>query len=166
MEISSETKIVEDNEHEIFKARSNNIEYSNGQREALTKVSKFLETKNEHFFLLAGFSGTGKTTIAENIVKYSKADVLAPTNTAVNRLKEKIVGCKSQFMTIHRCLFSPKGDNGDFKKEKSFERNKTYLIDEVSMIDRYVLEIIIHDAIEKNCKIIFLGGVNAQVKPL
>jgi energy-coupling factor transporter ATP-binding protein EcfA2 len=144
-----------DETHPILKARKGTIEFTNGQKEALLKVAKFLETKGEHFFLLAGYSGCGKTTIAENIVTFAKAHVLAPTNTAVDRLKSKFSA--DSFSTIHRCLFSPLDDNGKFMAEKSFERNKTYVIDECSMIDTYVLEVIINDAVERGCKIIFLG---------
>jgi hypothetical protein len=154
-----------DNKKDILECRSNVIHYNKGQIEALEKIRDFLNTPDERFFLLAGYSGTGKTTIAENIVKYSNANVLAPTNTAVNRLRDKIVGSKADFGTIHSCLFSPKDDNGGFKKERSFEREKTYIIDEASMIDKFVLDTIIKDAIEKECKIIFLGD-SFQLEPV
>ena len=148
----------------ILAARSNPIEYTNGQKEALKLVESFLLSE-DNFFLLAGYSGCGKTTIAENIVKFAKANVLAPTNTAVNRLREKILNSQANFSTIHSCLYSPKDDNGGFRKEKSFESKKTYVIDEVSMIDKYVLEDIIKDAVERECKIIFLGD-NFQLEPI
>ena len=130
----------------IFECRDNEIKFTSDQQEALTKLEKFLAADKEYFFLLAGYSGCGKTTIAENIVKYCNANVLAPTNTAVNRLREKIKNSKGSFQTIHSCLFSPTDDNGGFKKEKSFERNRVYVIDEVSMVDQYVLNTIIQDA--------------------
>ena len=162
----SEEKLEVKFKDSIFDYRDQPIEFSNGQKEALEKVQKFLETKNENFFLLAGYSGTGKTTIAENIVKFANANVLAPTNTAVNRLREKIRGSKADFMTIHRCLFAPpKDDGGEFRKDKSFESGRTYIIDEVSMVDRFTLDTIIKDAILKNCKIIFLGD-NFQLEPI
>ncbi len=105
-----------------------------------------------------------KTTIAENIVAYGKAHVLAPTNTAVQRLRDKI-NCGASFATIHKCLFAPTDENGYFTKDKSFEHNKNYVIDECSMIDKYVLDIIVRDAVERNCKIIFLGD-SFQLEPI
>lgn len=149
----------------IFECRDTTIEFTNDQTEALKKVEIFLSVSDEFFFLLAGFSGCGKTTIAENIVKYCNANVLAPTNTAVNRLREKIKNSKGSFTTIHSCLFSPTDDTGGFKKEKSFERERVYVIDEVSMIDQYVLNVIIQDAIERKVKVIFLGD-SFQLEPI
>lgn len=157
----SKIKIKKD----ILDCRDVPIHYNKGQMEALLKVSEFLDREGENFFLLAGYSGTGKTTIAENIVKYANANVLAPTNTAVNRLRDKIQKSKADFGTIHSCLFSPKDEGGKFKKERSFTSGKTYVIDEVSMIDTYVLETVIKDAIERECKIIFLGD-SFQLQPV
>jgi ATP-dependent exoDNAse (exonuclease V) alpha subunit len=148
----------------ILKARKVQIEYTQGQVEALNKVSTFLKSSN-HFFLLAGYSGCGKTTIAENIANYKHATLLAPTNAAVNRLRDKIDSPFLQFSTIHKLLFSAKDEDGNFKKEKSFTVNKTYIIDECSMIDKYILEIIIKDAVAKNCKIIFMGD-SFQLEPV
>ncbi len=150
---------------QILECRDTVIHYNEGQKEALERIENFLNDDKEWFFLLAGYSGTGKTTIAENIVKYANANVLAPTNTAVNRLRDKIQNSKAEFGTIHSCLFSPKDDNGGFKKEKSFTRNKTYVIDEVSMIDKFVLDTVIKDAVERECKIIFLGD-SFQLQPV
>ncbi len=150
---------------DIFESRKVKIEFAHGQIKALSKIQTFINTPGEYFFLLAGYSGTGKTTIAENIVNYAKADVLAPTNTAVNRLREKILGSTAGFATIHACLFAPKDDNGSFRKEKSFIARKTYVIDECSMIDKYILDIIIKEAIEKECKIIFMGD-SFQLEPI
>lgn len=147
----------------IFTARKNPIDYTDGQKQALNKVSKFLKS-SDHFFLLAGYSGCGKTTIAENIANFKYATLLAPTNAAVNRLKEKIDSPLS-FSTIHKLLFAAKDEKGNFKKDKSFTPNRTYIIDECSMIDKYILEIIIKDAVAKNCKIIFMGD-SFQLEPV
>lgn len=148
----------------IFAARKNQIEYTDGQLQALYKVSNFLKSSN-HFFLLAGYSGCGKTTIAENIANHKYATLLAPTNAAVNRLRDKIDSPLLQFSTIHKLLFSAKDEDGNFKKEKSFTANRTYIIDECSMIDKYILEIIIKDAVARNCKIIFMGD-SFQLEPV
>lgn len=150
---------------DILESRAIKIEYTNGQETALKKIQKFIATPGEYFFLLAGYSGCGKTTIAENIVNFAKADVLAPTNSAVNRLREKILGSSASFATIHACLFAPKDDNGSFRKEKSFSQKKTYVIDECSMIDKWILDIIIKEAIDKECKIIFIGD-SFQLEPI
>lgn len=150
---------------DILKTRSNEIEYTSGQLEALAKVKAFLDNPEETFFLLAGYSGTGKTTIAENIIGYKRGSIAAPTNAAVNRLKSKINMPFNDHGTIHKILFSPTDDNGKFRKDKSFVYGELYIIDECSMIDKYILDIIIKDAIEKKNKIIFMGD-SYQLEPV
>lgn len=157
------------NKKNIFTARKQEIEYTEGQKEALTKINAFLEpekiiTRN-NFFLLAGYSGCGKTTIAENIANYKDAVILAPTNAAVNRLRDKINNPKLTYSTIHGALFSPKDEKGKFRKTKALQPRKTYIIDECSMIDKYILDIIIEDAIQKQCKVIFMGD-SFQLEPV
>lgn len=130
----------------------------------MTKVDAFLKS-TDNFFLLAGYSGCGKTTIAENIANFKNASLLAPTNAAVNRLREKINNNALQYSTIHKLLFAPKDDKGNFRKEKSFQSRRVYIIDECSMVDKYVLDIIIKDAVDRECKIIFMGD-SFQLEPV
>lgn len=150
----------------IFDTRRVQIDYTPGQRTALEKVEEFLKG-SDNFFLLAGYSGCGKTTIAENIATYANANLMAPTNAAVNRLKEKINTGKSttEFSTIHKVLFSPGEKKGKFFEKGGLKPNKTYIIDECSMIDKYVLEVIIKRAKEGRCKIIFMGD-SFQLEPV
>ena len=140
----------------IFEARSQPIEFTKGQREALEKVETFLKSDN-NFFLLAGYSGCGKTTIAENIAKFSNAKMMTPTNAAVNRLAEKINVPANRFSTIHRVMYSPKDDSGQFRKSKEMDPKKVYIVDECSMIDKRVLDDLLTDAQKKESKIIFMG---------
>ena len=151
---------------ELFNAKKNAIIYTDEQKQALLKVHKFLES-SDSFFLLAGYSGCGKTTIAENIANYKHATLLAPTNAAVNRLREKIDNDHLEYQTIHKCLFNATDDKKgtSFVKQKSLKANSTYIIDECSMIDKYILEVIIKDALIKKCKIIFMGD-SFQLEPV
>lgn len=149
---------------DLFNARSTSIEFTDGQKQALNKVYKFLQSK-DRFFLLAGYSGCGKTTIAENIAKATKANLMAPTNAAVNRLKEKINSPMLGFSTIHGAIFSPSSKSNKFFVDRSLKQGKTYIVDECSMIDKYVLEVLIKQANEKNCKLIFMGD-SFQLEPV
>ena len=146
----------------IFEARSTHIEYTEGQKKALEKVSQFIHSKDT-FFLLAGFSGCGKTTIAENIANFTKAKMLAPTNAAVNRLREKISGLH-YFSTIHAQMYAPTDNNG-FELEKGLIANSVYIVDECSMIDKYILSDLIKEAVKKNSKVIFIGD-SFQLEPV
>ena len=148
----------------IFETRREQIEYTTGQIEALTKVDAFLSSEDT-FFLLAGYSGCGKTTIAENIANFKIATILAPTNAAVNRLRESIGNKKLLYQTFHRQLFSAKDENGEFIQDRGLLSKRTYIIDECSMIDKYILEIVIKEAEEKKCKVIFMGD-SFQLEPV
>jgi tRNA A37 threonylcarbamoyladenosine biosynthesis protein TsaE len=154
---------------EIHLSCSNSIDFTNDQYEALNTIAKFKES-TDLFFLLVGNAGTGKTTIAENIAKYMKAQVLAPTNTAVNRLKEKFCDNtfrEHNFKTIHQQLYGFPDRDGTFtiKKDKGFATKGTYIIDEVSMIDESLLKDIIKEAEKKKAKVIFIGD-DFQLEPV
>lgn len=153
----------------ILDCRNEPINFTDEQTEALIKISEFLKT-DDQFFLLVGNAGTGKTTIAENIAKYSNALVLAPTNTAVKRLMEKF--CDNTFLghnfsTIHSILYGVPDWQGNFEKkqDKGFPTKATIIIDEVSMLDEFLLADIIKEAISKKNKIIFIGD-DFQLEPV
>ena len=150
----------------LFNARKTAIEYTDEQRQALLKIHKFLESK-DRFFLLAGYSGCGKTTLAENIANYKNASLLAPTNAAVNRLKEKIDNPNLIYSTIHSALFkaTDKAKGVSFTEGGELRRFGVYIIDECSMIDQYILEVLIKKCTEKECKMIFMGD-SFQLEPV
>ena len=149
---------------DLFNARKVAIDFTDGQKQALNKVFKFLES-DDNFFLLAGYSGCGKTTIAENIANACKATLLAPTNAAVNRLKEKIDNLNLNYSTIHSALFAAGDKKNTFYVDKTLKIRGIYIVDECSMIDKYVLEVLIKQATEKKCKLIFMGD-SFQLEPV
>jgi ATP-dependent exoDNAse (exonuclease V) alpha subunit len=149
---------------DLFNARKVAINFTDGQKQALNKVFKFLQS-DDNFFLLAGYSGCGKTTIAENIANATRATLLAPTNAAVNRLKEKIDNPLLNYSTIHSALFAAGEKKNTFFLDKSLKIRGTYIVDECSMIDKYVLEVLIKQAKEKHCKMIFMGD-SFQLEPV
>jgi hypothetical protein len=162
---------------DIFKLREKEIDFNEDQIKALLKIQDFLHS-NEKFFLLAGYSGTGKTTILENVANYTSSFLLAPTNAAVKRLKEKIKIKESRFMTIHSCLFNPVKKETEIEideygveqkfvrsKNKGFNKDCLYIIDECSMIDRYILDYICKEAEKNKAKVIFSGDV-FQLEPV
>jgi len=146
----------------LLNARKTQIEYTNCQLNALNQVNEFLNSE-ENFFLLAGYSGCGKTTIAENIATATYASLFAPTNAAVNRLKDKINNPSLIYKTIHSALAISHFFTSD--EPKGLVKNGICIIDECSMIDTYVLKIIIKEALSKECKIIFMGD-SFQLEPV
>jgi len=155
----------------ILKLRDKMIEYTKGQREALVKIQDFIDGKRK-YFLLAGYAGTGKTTIVENIVKYLNNKnipvvVLAPTNKAVTVLKRKLsqTNVSTELATIHRIIYEqPDPKTGEWIP-KAIKEGTTYLIDESSMINKKVLEDMMNLFTEFNCKAIFIGD-GFQLEPI
>jgi len=156
------------NPKKILDARETNIDYTRDQAKALVHIESFLST-NDKFYLLVGNAGTGKTTIAENIARYSNALILAPTNAAIKRLKDKFMSetiKDNRFKTIHQALYgTPDLDTGEFRISDNMESRCVYLIDEVSMIDLKVLKDLIVETTKKNSRIIFMGD-DFQLEPI
>ena len=147
----------------ILECRRFPLEYTDDQLYALELVEKFL-LSDDKFFLLAGSAGTGKTSIAENIAAFSGGVLLAPTNAAVMRLKERLPDNVS-VSTIHKTLYgAPDPKTGKWIK-KGITPNTTYIIDESSMIDETVLDDIITETYDLNNKVIFLGD-SFQLPPV
>lgn len=158
--------VNKDVSHPIFKATTKNIDYTQGQVNALNQVAQFLTT-SDSFFLLAGYAGTGKTTIAENIQAYANAYVMAPTNTAVERLRNKFSNNSNadKFATIHKAVYgAPDPLTGEFQNPDMPE-NAVVIIDEASMIDEKVFNDVIELAKKNNTKLIFLGD-SFQLEPV
>ena len=136
----------------ILEARRNKIDYTSGQAQALEKVQTLIDDVNKskgtdpRYFLLAGYAGTGKTTIAENIQQYAidqgfKVKIAAPTNKAVNVLKTKLEGKDKDFNTLHKMLYGVPVDGEFVFNDKSVEavNNTIFIVDEASMINETLL---------------------------
>ena len=150
----------------LVNARKVAIQFTNEQKQALIKINKFLNS-SDHFFLLSGYSGCGKTTLAENVANATNGILLAPTNAAKNRIKDKVDNPNLTAKTLHSfysiAVDSKLSGNSD---ESAYRiRNRVLIIDECSMIEKFILEIIMQHAIKRNCKVIFLGD-SFQLEPV
>jgi exodeoxyribonuclease-5 len=154
------------------------IKWTKQQNEALNLMFAWLRTRNRKpIFYLAGFAGTGKTTIAKFISEfiYNEAgkhnvphgEVLyaAYTGKAASRLRVK--GCKNA-QTLHSQVYKPRID---FKTNKciGFELNRMSVISEcaVLVIDEmsFVDEELGLDVMSFNKSVIVLGDP-AQLQPV
>ncbi len=123
---------------------------------------------NNKIFLITGAAGTGKTTVLNEIneqIKLNKlsATFCAPTGRAAQRMKELILESTS---TIHRLIGFKRMQKSLYEKiEFSPIITTNFLfIDEISMVDIYMLYSIFQSTSEKT-SIIFIGDHN-QLPPI
>jgi len=84
-----------------------NLNLSQGQETALTKLEAFLASPVQ-VFMLKGYAGSGKTTILKGLVEYLNAvekdfALMAPTGRAAKVIRE-ITG--QEAVTIHKSIYS------------------------------------------------------------
>ena len=148
---------------DIFAARKEQIDYTPGQRKALSDIEKLIDSGTQANYLLAGYAGTGKTTIAENIARYAKSAnrevlVIAPTNKAAKVLNDKLkaASVKTAAQTIHKAIYGEPDANGEWVKSAKI-KNSMIIVDESSMIDKVVMSDLIDTLKDKNNIVIFMG---------
>jgi tRNA A37 threonylcarbamoyladenosine biosynthesis protein TsaE len=156
---------------DILTLRKTPITYTDHQEAALKEIAAFLCGNKESSYILSGYAGTGKTTIAENIVKYGLAlnkecIITAPTNQAVKVLKDKFGDIKVVFKTLHSALYgSPDPDTGTWVPSVTFKAYHVILVDEASMISQSVYTDLIHEVQSAKAKVIFFGD-SFQLEPV
>jgi len=100
-------------------------------------------------FFLAGFAGTGKTTVAQEIARQISAFLarsveatvifIAPTGKAASRLRQK--GCKGA-RTMHQVIYNVRGEDEDGEpifigKGVLDEMPRLFILDEASMVGEH-----------------------------
>ena len=155
----------------IFESRNIMIDYTEGQIKALSDIQNLIDTDNQGYYLLAGYAGTGKTTIAENIARYAQLKgrdsvVLAPTNKAAKVLNDKLkaAGVKSEASTIHKAIYGePNPLTGEWVIGSEI-KNSVLIIDESSMISKELMEDLMTST-KRNNILIFMGD-SFQLEPV
>jgi hypothetical protein len=156
---------------DIFELRQNIIDYTSGQVTALEDIANIIDRGGDGHYLLAGYAGTGKTTIAENIAKYAKEAgksvlVIAPTNKAAKVLNDKLksTGVGSVASTIHKTIYGEPNEFGEWEKSSDI-KNSVVIIDESSMIEKSLMEDLLSSTKNKNNVLIFMGD-SYQLQPV
>lgn len=104
--------------------------WSEQQRLALDKVGRWLKTKDRPVFQLAGYAGTGKTTLAKYLVENEPGRVYfaAYTGKAAHVLHRSGVGNVS---TIHKLIYVPKGRSEQRLRDLRAELKQLMTLDPV-----------------------------------
>lgn len=139
------------------------------QLDILQKLEKFIEFPMSFECTLTGKAGSGKTSIINIISKILHENkkpylLIAPTNKAKNVLTAKT---GTTAITIHGLLslqpnlnileLDMKDLQFEKKEELKLKRGAIWIIDECSMINDTIYNLIIDKAREHGCKIIFVG---------
>ena len=147
----------------ILNMRSNILNYTEGQRGALLDIENMIDSNKQGYYLLAGYAGTGKTTVAENIARYGQSLgksilIMAPTNKAARVLNDKIknTGVDSNPTTIHKAIYGePDPVTGEWIPKKKIT-NSVIIIDESSMIPKELMKDLLYNTMGNN-SLIFMG---------
>lgn len=140
---------------------------NDGQLKALTVIKKWYKSP-DLYMILDGAGGTGKSYLVNELLQQinCKPLLLAPTNEALKQLKDKVDG-QYLFRTIHSALgITPAKSAKELTFEQValpdiWEKHDLCIIDEVSMVDDWILKILNDIGI----KILFIGH-KSQLPPV
>lgn len=106
--------------------------WSPQQKQALDRVGRWLQARDKPVFQLAGFAGTGKTTLARHLAESVTGSVYfaAYTGKAAHVLSK--AGC-TNVSTIHKLIYTPKDRSKQRLKELEAERAELLTQDPVPM---------------------------------
>jgi len=134
------------------------------QQEALAKAVTWLRIKWAPWFYLAGYAGSGKTTLAKHIAEQARGEVAyaAFTGKAASVMRSK--GCKGA-STIHALIYDVAADPVTGKlvstRKPTIGEYALIVVDEVSMVD----EVVGNDLLSYGIPILVLGDP-AQLPPI
>ena len=155
------------------------ITFNEQQYDALLEIDEWVKS-DDMFFTLSGFAGTGKTTIIRKAIETSlagrKIAVSAPTHKA-----KKVIAATTDLeaYTIHSLLnlkpfIDPQElnpENAEFAEDKNskfppaISKYSVIVIDEASMLNKTLFNLIVEKARQYGTRIIFMGD-QAQIPPV
>lgn len=157
----------------LLKPTGRDWEFTSQQMDAIEKLLEFIQDPMtfQWYFVFRGYAGTGKTSCMEEVARRAansrvKFAYTAPTNKAAKVLRE-IVG---EACTIYSLLGLRVDKNGETKqvvggKPVDLSELDVIVIDEASMINAHLFDLL-RDAADKwSLKVIFMGDP-AQLPPV
>lgn len=112
------------------------MNWSPQQEKALAAVSEWLQTKSAPFFYLAGYAGTGKTTLAKHFAE-GISDVMFASFTGKAAAVMRAKGC-TEATTIHRLIYKPRIKGSGRMDELRAELDKATTENEKSRIAKLI----------------------------
>ena len=151
------------------------FQYTKDQQKALNSMIDW-SYKTDHFYILSGAAGTGKTTLIKEFIKSNKFNVgivvTAPTHKAV-RIASQKAGLNGS--TIQKLLglrpnmniedFDINNPKFDPRSRKAIMDHSLVIIDETSMINTGLYTMINTEALKYNVKVLFVGD-EYQLPPI
>ena len=158
------------------------LKLTTDQRRAFKSFSSWLEQTNKNIpFVLSGYAGSGKTFLSIKFLKLVESKnicwtLVAPTHKAVDVLRKALdlENLKPVWhpSTIHRLLRLRLKRKGDMEiceetdqTANSLEQLGLVLVDESSMIEGNLLEIVLRSAHQFGTRLVFVGDP-AQLPPV
>lgn len=147
------------------------------QRDVIDQIHTFINSKNEFAMTISGWAGTGKTTLMEIVQKrYWMSHTIhfaATTHKAAGVLKEKVGKRVFTVNSLFGIMIETDmdGENYDVSKkarnlsDDKVKPNSIIIIDEASMLSIQNYIDVVRKAMERKCKIIFIGD-SAQLAPV
>lgn len=119
-----------------------NDQWSPQQAQALDRVGRWLKAKDKPYFTLAGYAGTGKTTLAKHLAASVAGRVFfaATTGKAAHVLSRS--GAEN-VSTIHKLIYQPKDKSQQHLRELEAKRAELRTLsplpaDELEMLERKI----------------------------
>ena len=164
------------------KFKHSGFDYTSDQEQALDKMINW-SYNIITMFTLSGAAGTGKTTVLKEFIKQNKfksgVAVTAPTHKAVRIVSQmtnlngitiqKLLGLRPNMNVEDFDINNPRFDPKAERKIKNFD---LVIIDEASMINKGLFELILKEANTFKTKILFIGDpyqlppVNEKISPV
>ncbi len=157
------------------------LELTASQQKAITKLWQFIHSP-DHFFLLAGYAGTGKSTIVFAVIKElvrlgRRVAITAPTNKAVEVVRSIAIkqGLSVDCFTIHQLMGLSVVDKRGKRSLEQTTPSKIYLydlifLDECSMVGKELWNSITSQFLDRNLLLsnrkLILMGDPAQLYPV
>ena len=171
-----------DNFNFLIKPKTEKLKLGEEQIDAINRLEEFISSK-EDCITLSGGAGTGKTSILKEFIEYLDDEEIsyvlaAPTHRA-KLVLEYLTNAKNTY-TLHQLLaLSPnieifELDYRDllFKVDEAFNNKNTaipykgiVIIDEASMINDDLFDLLLEKCREFKCKIVFSGD-SQQLRPV